>query len=1015
MDMDWIAQPASIISRRKPPAPPPVPEKVTALPPPTPPQRSPRRNNGNGVPTRSRINNKNSNNGSSSSSFPSASLPPPPPLPESQLQPPVSPKQVTVLVREAMKRAYAEDDGRTPMAAAAANAEDDSGPLKPGITVDLTRKSIPALPDAAVDMLKDGVERLALSHNTLASLPDSFAQCTSLRYLAARNNAFEVFPLALCDLIALEFLDLGRNRLRALPPEIARLASLKAFGVQENQIQSLPLSLADMSSLQRLRIAGNPIGFPPKEVLVVHAQNVPSNEVLSEAEVVELMVTDQIKKFMGTQLRRPPPIPNRSHFRGLSQYSSSGSGSTTPTNWRPAIMPLTMGRRAPSSESETPRPKRTPKGGRAGYIPRRTSPRQREPPSRPTTSRVSSHSRGFSYSGRGPSSLSPDDPSPQRPLYVRELLVLPVRRHEPQVSEPIAEVAKGILYSIYQIHLAVHTLMTLTRCTDEDGKAKRSSLEMVFYNTNIYFEELEQAIQEYERLPETTPAGLAGPRYASLQRMQRTYTTLINAYVHICSRLMSSVNLLVDNGDHRYMRSFLMLLYHGIMELRVVIGSVSNIRGSPGSINAGTGTPPQPRTPKLLGSGSGSGSGPEARETMGAAAAEQSTITRATKPGGSGNMATIRTRRSNVTDMQVRTDIPYRNGGGQKIVATIGSTTKTPSSGNSFTSSVSSSSSSSSSPCTSAFFASVIRTSNGGASNNRNYTMSNGVSIRDGDGPLDLGGVDDADRQFEQFEQFFMSLKYTAELTLRLLPGIESLLLASHHLRRTTRSEEEAASRRERLQSLCATVMRQTEAVRTRLLTLQLRDAALVVSGCFSRTSSPYSPSSPSPSSPSPNFWALCNSLFTAWGELGDQIQLLCMVDAQPDDQTPPIQECREKKQKQKQKQTKLFLLTRILSPKAADALHQIARGMKNSIHLMELVRSSSASSNISTNDDGSGSSKRRRNNASRGQHYVQLGSPGQQQQQQQQQQQPPLPPLPMTPQSVALGPAFRATMSYSP
>lgn len=125
--------------------------------------------------------------------MPSRRQVPPPQVPRTAVPPagtPLSPGQVVALVRDARKKAIADDENRP--------AAPDADGLKVGITLDLIGKNIPALPDEVVDILRNGVERLALSHNTLTILPVRFSQCTSLRYLAARNNAFETFPLPVC-------------------------------------------------------------------------------------------------------------------------------------------------------------------------------------------------------------------------------------------------------------------------------------------------------------------------------------------------------------------------------------------------------------------------------------------------------------------------------------------------------------------------------------------------------------------------------------------------------------------------------------------------------------------------------------------------------------------------------------------------------------------------------------------------------------------------------------------------
>ncbi|CRJ80507.1 hypothetical protein BN1708_000280, partial [Verticillium longisporum] len=280
---------------------------------------------------------------------------------------PISSAQVIALAREAMQNALRENESQ------AAEASAVSNDLKPGVTIDLSRKGIQKLPEEVVDIIKNELER--------------FAECTSLRYLNVRNNQIREFPLPLCDLKSLEILDLSKNKLRVLPPEIVKLTSLKVFSVQRNRIEELPLALADMVSLQVLKFDGNPISFPPREVLQVQATSPPNEGFLKESEVTEIAVTSHIKKYLRQKvvsngraesesadessesietprmppikrvtsgrfpvkvngadppdsIRSPaairaPPIPSRSHYRGLSQQST--------TMRRPGVMPLTIG------------------------------------------------------------------------------------------------------------------------------------------------------------------------------------------------------------------------------------------------------------------------------------------------------------------------------------------------------------------------------------------------------------------------------------------------------------------------------------------------------------------------------------------------------------------------------------------------------------------------------------------------------------------------------------------------
>jgi Leucine-rich repeat (LRR) protein len=130
-------------------------------------------------------------------------LPPVPPLRDVSSNPsllasaPPSSSQVIQLAREAMKVALEENETQSQ----AAEATGVSNELRPGLTIDLSRKNIVKLPDEVVDIIKNELERLALSHNSLQSFPSRFSECTSLRYLNVRNNQIKEFPLPVGRLI----------------------------------------------------------------------------------------------------------------------------------------------------------------------------------------------------------------------------------------------------------------------------------------------------------------------------------------------------------------------------------------------------------------------------------------------------------------------------------------------------------------------------------------------------------------------------------------------------------------------------------------------------------------------------------------------------------------------------------------------------------------------------------------------------------------------------------------------
>ena len=206
-----------------------------------------------------------------------------------------------------------------------------------------------------------------------------------------------------------------------------------------------------------------------------------------------------------------------------------------------------------------------------------------------------SHYRGLSHGSamQGSSAMQVKSPNPaspadslQRPVYVRRLSILPERKRESKIFDPVLEAAKGILYSIFQIHPMIQMLMNLAN----DGTARRSNLEIVFYNTNHHVEQLEVEIQRHEPV---VGEDASGPR--ENENVQRACITLVNAYTHVCSLLMSNVDLFLDNGDPRYIRTLLTQLYNSIMELRVTCSQVpeNNLRDTIAQADAGNTLRPQ--------------------------------------------------------------------------------------------------------------------------------------------------------------------------------------------------------------------------------------------------------------------------------------------------------------------------------------------------------------------------------------------------------------------------------------
>ncbi|KAF7294768.1 Leucine-rich repeat-containing protein SOG2 [Mycena indigotica] len=111
------------------------------------------------------------------------------------------------------------------------------------------------------------VERMALGHNRLTTLPTAFALLSRLRYLNLKNNLFTVFPDVLTLLPALDTLDISHNKIKRLPTQPGKLLNLRVFCLARNKLTRLPIYISKFYKLEVLQLERNPIDWPPKSVV----------------------------------------------------------------------------------------------------------------------------------------------------------------------------------------------------------------------------------------------------------------------------------------------------------------------------------------------------------------------------------------------------------------------------------------------------------------------------------------------------------------------------------------------------------------------------------------------------------------------------------------------------------------------------------------------------------------------------------------------------------------------------
>ncbi|ETN40185.1 uncharacterized protein HMPREF1541_04461 [Cyphellophora europaea CBS 101466] len=480
--------------------------------------------------------------------------------------------------------------------------------LRPKVTLDLGSSSIARLPEAVIDLIKDEVDRLALSYNQIWHIPLRVHECTHLRYLNIRNNVFREIPRGVYKLPYLEILDISRNKVKKISREIRSLSSLRVLSITDNKIDELPTELCEMNMLELLRIRGNPLKEKLKKVIEAKEAEVSFLEMNEQER--EKTITAEIKRHLRAShpviapidveaaqqfeeppmetprpakripssrfpvipstgnsdgssppnMINPPPIPTRSHFR-----MTSGQGMAIK---RPGIAPLISSDRIRSSSDAIVQ---NPRAKRMGMLRNKAELDSIEE----SRANRNSHLRGFSHASalkRGgalasPSTSagtsSPNSPRNRREQYVRRLSSLPEHKVESEWQNPVVQGGKGILYALYQVHPQISGLLAAVRGRD----GKRSSLEVIFFYASTHVDRLNESLEladamdpddavEYEQVEE---------------RIKEDCAHCITAYSQVASRLQDSMKRIIAGSDPRYVRTLMLLLYGSVMELRNAI------------------------------------------------------------------------------------------------------------------------------------------------------------------------------------------------------------------------------------------------------------------------------------------------------------------------------------------------------------------------------------------------------------------------------------------------------------
>jgi len=392
------------------------------------------------------------------------------------------------------------------------------------------------------------------------------------------------------------------------------MKALRVLSLLNNYIETIPYCLGNLDTLRILKLAGNPLSSDLMRIVNgSDGTHSPSLATLTDNEK-DALLTKRIKKHLkveaaakesgdgsssdgpldtprplkrnlslrfpvkvstsgsesASDMRSPgfqrPPIPTRSHYRVASGQNDVLQNAALR---RPGLTPLSAGNERNRSNSESIlQATQNNRSKRMGIVTKKNSDLRTVD----ETNRNSHHFRGQSHSSvlrdkhsngvrnGGSSSSSPRDSERQRGVFVRRLSSLPEYKRESHSPDSIIEGAKGVLYSLHQVQPHISTLISVIK----DGTSKRSSLERVYHIAITHLDHLDQELHIID-----TKANISHEeKIRSTSNISFAASACIKAYRHIGNILLRNLSQLVADGDQRYIRTLILLVYGSLIEAR---------------------------------------------------------------------------------------------------------------------------------------------------------------------------------------------------------------------------------------------------------------------------------------------------------------------------------------------------------------------------------------------------------------------------------------------------------------
>ena len=261
----------------------------------------------------------------------------------------------------------------------------------------------------------------------------------------------------------------------------------------------------------------------------------------------------------------PPPVPSRSNSR--PPLHPRPDDAVVRPNLSPLITNLSERNRS-NSESQMAT---TLQNKRNGFAMRKFTDAERLDAKK--THRLSQHNRGLSHGSalnNGTVSESMDDSSnPTSPIdaesrraaFVRRLSNLPENGRKSRAPDLSIELARGIVYSMDQIHIPIKYLANAVR----NSPTERNNLEQTCYIAFSFVEELDRKLAKFG-MQDDEAEDIEHQR--SILSIQASSETCVKAYEQLMTTLYREARTLVKFGNPQHVRTLMHLLYASLIEVR---------------------------------------------------------------------------------------------------------------------------------------------------------------------------------------------------------------------------------------------------------------------------------------------------------------------------------------------------------------------------------------------------------------------------------------------------------------